>query len=85
MLVYMHMMTHVEVTAGPTENPTSLLRRFTRSGRSSGVVQSVKSRRYFSRASSTFKTKAKALRRIENIKAYNLNVKLGKIEPKNSR
>jgi len=73
------MMTHVNVTANTTENGTNLIRRFTKQVRGTGIVMTVKGRRYYTRKNSTFKARNKALRRIENIKKYEHLAKMGKL------
>jgi ribosomal protein S21 len=73
------MMTHVHVTANPTENGTNLIRRFTKQVRGTGIVMTVKGRRYYTRENSAFKSRNKALRRLENIKKYEHMAKMGKL------
>lgn len=72
-------MTHVNVTANPTENGTNLIRRFTKQVRGTGIVMTVKGRRYYTRENSTYKARNKALRRLENIKKYEHMAKMGKL------
>ncbi len=72
-------MLHINITPTNNENPTNMLRRFTKLVRSSSIVNTVKSKRYFTRENSTYKTKLSALRRIQGTKDYNHKVKMGKI------
>jgi ribosomal protein S21 len=72
-------MIHIDITPTNNENPANMLRRFTKLVRSSAIVNTVKSNRYYNRENSIYKTKLSALRRIANTKIYNHKLKMGKI------
>ena len=76
------MITHVHVTTNGNEPSSNTLRRFTKMVRSTGISNTVKARRYYTRALSGYKSKQAALRRIINGKKYDQLKKLGKIEDK---
>ena len=76
------MITHVHVTTNGNEPTANTLRRFTKMVRSTGISNTVKARRYYTRALSGYKSKQAALRRIINGKKYEQLKKLGKIEDK---
>ncbi len=73
------MKTVVEVTKNNNEPPMSLIRRFSRRVRGSGVLQKVRKKRFFSRKESLYKSKARALKNIEKRAEYEKLKKLGKI------
>lgn len=74
------MKTVVEVTKNNNNEPAlSVIRRFSRRVRSSGVLQKVRSKRYFDRKSSPYKQKARALKTIERRAEYERLKKLGKV------
>ena len=73
------MKTVVEVTKNNNEAPISLIRRFSRRVRSSGILQKVRSNRHFTRKESHYKAKARALNNIEKRAKYEQLKKLGKI------
>lgn len=63
----------------PGENNSSLLRRFSRRVRSSGLIQKAKSNRYQDRALSNFKKKKSKLVRMAKRVEIDRKKKLGKI------
>lgn len=69
----------VEVTRKPKENSINLIRRFTRRVRGTGILRTVRSQRYYQRSDSAFKTKARALKKLERRAEYEKMKKLGKI------
>lgn len=69
----------VEVTKKPKENTINLIRRFTKKVRSTGILRSARSQRYFQRKDSDFKLKARALKKLERRAEYERMRKLGKI------
>jgi len=72
-------MINVEVEKNSNENTASLLRRFTRRIRGSGVLNRVKSTRYYKRPASKAVKKKTALKRILKQEKHEELVKLGKI------
>lgn len=71
--------TIIQIDRNPSENNNSVLRRFSRKVRESGVIRKVKSLRYNEREVSKFKTKKDTLRRIIKRKRVERLRKLGKI------
>lgn len=69
----------VEVIKKPKENTINLIRRFTKKVRSTGILRTVRSQRYFKRHDSDFKLKARALKKLERRAEYEKMKKLGKI------
>lgn len=75
------MAVNVEVTRNSTENPLSLLRRFTKRTQGSGIMPRVRGIRYHSRTLSHYKTKMKTLEGISRRADRDEQIKLGKINP----
>jgi ribosomal protein S21 len=73
------MRTVVEITKNNNEAPVSLLRRFSRRVKTSGVMQKVRANRYYSRKDSPLKNKNRALNNIAKKKEFDLLKKLGKV------
>lgn len=71
---------NVEVLRTDDENNVNFLRRFTKRVQGSGVLNRVRSIRFFERAPSKYKRKAGALKRIARRDAWNELSKLGKIK-----
>ena len=76
-------MIHINITPTNNENSANMLRRFTKLVRSSTIVNTIKSKRYYTRENSIYKTKLSALRRLANTKIYNHKLKMGKIVERN--
>ncbi len=72
------MITVIEVKKNSNESNMSLIRRFSRKVRDSGIIQKVKSKRFNQRALSRLKIKENTLRRIEKKKINEKLFKLGK-------
>lgn len=70
---------NVEMKKTGTENPTSLIRRFSRKMQEAGIIQKVKSKRYSERPPSALSQKTLALRRIIRRKEAERLKKLGKL------
>jgi hypothetical protein len=79
------MTTNVKVEKTGNENNLSLIKKFTRRVRGSGILPRVRSIRYSSRPESKFVKKKKALKSIENREKINELIKLGKISEKPTR
>jgi len=75
-------MINIEVTKNSNENAASLLRRFTKRVRGSGILNRVRGIRYRKRAISKFTKKKQALKRIGKKAKYDELLKLGKIAEK---
>lgn len=73
-------MTNAEVSRDGDENNVSVLRRFTKRVQGSGVLNRVRSIRFFERAPSKYKRKVHALKRITRRDAFQELVKLGKVK-----
>ncbi len=74
------MMTNAEVVRNDDENNVNVLRRFTKRVQGSGVLNRVRSVRFFERTPSKYKRKAGALKRISRRDAWNEFAKLGKVK-----
>ncbi len=72
------MITVIEIKKNSNESNMSLIRRFSRRVRDSGIIQKVKSKRFNERALSKIKIKEAALKRIERKKINEKLYKLGK-------
>lgn len=79
-MMTVRMMTNAEVSRDSDENNVSVLRRFTKRVQGSGVLNRVRSIRFFERAPSKYKRKAGALKRITRRDAWNELAKLGKVK-----
>lgn len=71
--------TVIEVKKTGSESSASVMRRFSRRVRESGIIKHVKSNRYNDRKLSDFVMKKNALKRIEKGQEYAKLKKLGKI------
>lgn len=71
--------TIIEVKKNGTESSASVMRRFSRRVRESGVIKTVKGGRYASRKPSEFVMKKNALKKLERREHYARLKKLGKI------
>jgi len=74
------MATNVEVEKNATENPLSVLRRFTKRVQGSGVLPRVRSIRYNTRTQSHFKVKRARLNSIKRFEEKNELMKQGKLK-----
>lgn len=72
--------TLIQVTKKSGENSASLMRRFSRKAKESGLVKKVRSKRYSERKLSDFVLKKNALKRIERQTEREKLQKLGKIK-----
>jgi ribosomal protein S21 len=72
-------MIHVEINRGSNENPTSVLKRFTRKVQSAGIISRVKSLRYSERQASSYTRKKRALKSIARKTETMRLAKLGKL------
>lgn len=73
------MTTNVEVTKNNNENAVTLIRRFTKRVRESGILPRMRSIVYYQRPESAFKKKKRAIRSIEKRKEIERLKKLGKM------
>ncbi len=71
------MAVNVEVRRTKSDNNLSLLRKFSRKVKISGIIRRKKSLRYFQRKMSDYRKKMQALMRIEKRKEYERLEKLG--------
>ncbi len=83
--MYASMATNVEVTKNGTENPLSLLRRFTKRVQGSGILPRVRGDRYHTRTLSSYKRKMKTLSGIIRREKLVEDIKLGKVAPQEPR
>ena len=72
---------NIILTKNKNESDASLLRRFSRRMKATGIMREVRARRYFSRDDSDYKRKTSALARLESAKRYSKLFKLGKTDP----
>lgn len=72
-------MTNVEVTKNPNEQPSSLLRRFSRRVQESGIIPKVKGNRYAKRKTSKLSLKNGAIKKLKRRVEVEKLKKLGKI------
>lgn len=72
-------MTNVVLQKNPNENPTNLLRRFTRKIQESGIIPKIKGQRYNERDLSKLSLKKLALKRLARRKEVERLKKLGKM------
>ena len=70
----------IQVTKKQGENSASLMRRFSRKAKDSGLVRKVRSLRYAERKLSDFVLKKNALKRIANAATREHLQKMGKIK-----
>jgi ribosomal protein S21 len=70
---------NVEITKGRNENSGNVIRKFSQRIRGAGIVQRVRNRRYWSRATSKTVKKKQALRRITRNAEYMRLFKEGKV------
>lgn len=69
----------VEVTKNGNENSMSLIRRFTRRVKGSGILRKVRGKRFYERKESAYRVKARKLTNIERRTEIERLKKLGKI------
>lgn len=69
---------NAEVVKTDEENNVSVLRRFTRRVQGSGVLNRVRSKRFFERTASPYKRKMHTLKKISKREEFKELVKLGK-------
>lgn len=70
----------IQVAKKSGENSASVMRRFSRKAKDSGLIRKVRSLRYAERKLSDFVLKKNALKRIKNAEERELLVKMGKIK-----
>ncbi len=70
----------IQVAKKSGENSASLMRRFSRKSKDSGLIRKVRSLRYAERKLSDFVLKKNALKRIANAKTREHLQKMGKIK-----
>ncbi len=71
------MAVNVEIKRNQNENNISVIKRFTRKTQESGVLNTVKKRRFASRSQSPYNTKKKKLKNLEKKANYEKKQKLG--------
>lgn len=76
------MITVIEVKKNTNETNVNLLRRFSRKVQESGIIPTVKGKRYSERPESKVKTKASTLKKLKNRAVREKLIKLGKISQK---
>jgi len=74
------MATRIEVKRKNTENPLSVLRKFSRKVRTAGFLMDLRDRRYFKRNDSELRKKQSALARMKKRIEYGRLFKMGKLE-----
>jgi len=78
-------MANIEVTQSGSEGAIQVIRKFSRRMQSSGIVQRMRSRRYYSRDMSQAVKKKKALKRISRQEEYAQLLKEGKVSERPTR
>lgn len=73
-------MINVSVEKHGTENPTSLIRRFTKRVQGAGIIRRVKGARYTERPKSKLRRKKSAIRKIARREEYAEKERLGLIK-----
>lgn len=73
------MATNVHVNKNQKESTASVLRRFVREVRGTGISNVVRKRRFYKRKPSDFVRKASAIERIKRTEQYELDKKMGKL------
>ncbi len=73
--------TQTEVRRGKSETSVALIRRFSRRAKSTNIVRMMRKHRYYARAKSKNVGRKRALVGITRRNAYNMLVRLGKIDP----
>lgn len=71
---------NVEVVRNSNESTANLIRRFTKRVQGSGIVQRVRGGRFSERVKSRNVQRVKRLKKLEKKEAYDLQVKLGKVQ-----
>lgn len=77
-------MINVELTKNSNENDLTLIRRFSKRIKTSGIIRRVRSLRYNSRPESKFTRKKKALKTIRRRAEVDELIKMGKMPEKKS-
>ena len=77
-------MINIELSKNNNENNLSLIRRFSKKVKSSGIIPRMRSIRYHSRPESNFFKKKKTLKTINRKAEINEMIKMGKIPEKKS-
>ena len=78
-IVRANMTVNVEVVKNSNENTTSLIKRFSKRVRESGILPKLRNSLYYQRKESDYKKKQRALRALEKRKEIERLKKLGKI------
>ncbi len=71
-------MINVEVERNPNENNANIIRKFTKRVQEAGILNRVRSLRYYERPPSKYVKKKKTLKSISRRKDMELQIKLGK-------
>lgn len=71
--------TNIDIQKNPHENPSNVIRRFSRKMQEAGIIPKVKGNRYSTRSLSKLSQKNLALRRIARRKEVERLKKLGKM------
>jgi len=79
------MAVNVEVEKNQAESTANLIRRFTKRMQGAGIVQKVRSTRYFKRDKSENVRRQSKLLRLKRQKNYDTLLKLGKIQDPHQR
>ena len=79
------MATNAEVTKNEGESPVNLIRRFSKRVQGAGLIQRMRSRRYYSRIKSREVRRKQALKVIKRREEVQELIKLGKMEVRTTR
>lgn len=72
-------MVNAEVSKAGNESPLAVIRKFSRKVQGTGLIQTARKRRYFSRTSSKTVSKKRALKRLRRRDEYRQLLKEGKV------
>lgn len=79
------MATNAEVTKNEGESPVNLIRRFSKRVQGAGLIQRMRSRRYYARTKSSSVRRKQALKVIKRREEVHELIKLGKMELRTTR
>ena len=85
MLVLSHMATNAEVTKNENETPVNMIRRFSKRVQGTGLIQRMRSRRYYARVKSSIVRRKQTLKVIKRREEVQELIKLGKMIERTTR
>lgn len=85
MLLFFFMATNAEVTKNEGESPVNLIRRFSKRVQGAGLIQRMRSHRYYARHKSREVRRKQALKILKRREEVQELIKLGKMEVRTTR